>query len=182
MVSFSHGIMFGTSILVGKSVGEENKNRAIKYFFVANLIAFLFTSLMILIVALLQDQAFGILTEQEAVLESVKDLVSVYFVTLFATSFMNVAYGMVRGLGKQAIATQISLVAVMISYAIAHFSFFHFDLGIVGLQSSIAVCTILMAIGFTSMVFCINWPNLFQEVRERKEKVTGVKNAGNNLE
>ena len=95
---------------------------------------------------------------------------------------MNVAYGMVRGLGKQAIATQISLVAVMISYAIAHFSFFHFDLGIVGLQSSIAVCTILMAIGFTSMVFCINWPNLFQEVRERKEKVTGVKNAGNNLE
>ena len=35
MQSVSTGVMGATSILVGKSVGEENKDHAFKYFYVA---------------------------------------------------------------------------------------------------------------------------------------------------
>ena len=55
MLSVSLGIMGATSILVGKSVGEESKNRAFKYFRAASYITLSLTALMIMIVVLLQD-------------------------------------------------------------------------------------------------------------------------------
>ena len=95
---------------------------------------------------------------------------------------MNVAYGAVKGTGKQAIATQISLLSYAIGLPISYFAAFHFDLGIVGLQLGVIVATTLMSIGFTSIILLINWPDLFQEVRERRERMIGAKNAGNYLQ
>ena len=95
---------------------------------------------------------------------------------------MNVAYGMIKGTGKQAIATQVSLLSYTIGLPFSYCAAFYFDLGIIGLYSGITVATSMMAIGFTAIIFCISWPNLFQEVRERKERMTKAKNAGNNFE
>ena len=92
---------------------------------------------------------------------------------------MDVGYGMVMGTGKQAIATQVSLLSYLIGLPFSYYAAFYFDLGIVGLFSGYTVATSIMAIGFTTIIFCISWPDLFQEVRERKEKMTRAKNAGN---
>ena len=92
---------------------------------------------------------------------------------------MDIAYGMIKGTGKQAIATQVSLLSYMIGLPCSYCAAFYFDLGFVGLYSGVTVSTSIMAIGFTTIIFCISWPNLFQEVRERKEKMTRTKNAAN---
>ena len=92
---------------------------------------------------------------------------------------MDIAYGMIRGTGKQAIASQVSLLSYLIGLPFSYCAAFYFDLGIIGLYSGITVATSMMAIGFTAIIFCISWPNLFQEVRERKEKIVRAKSAGN---
>ena len=134
---------------------------------------------MILIAVLLQDYIYVIFTQQKAVLKSVQEIMPLYFSTVAVTSLMLVAYGMVKGTGKQAIATPISLLACSIGLPFSYCTAFRFDLGVAGLQSGIIMSNSLMAIGFTSIIFCLNWPNLFQEVRQRKERMTGPKNAGN---
>lgn len=182
MISFSQGIMLSTSILVGKSVGEENKPRALKYFRGATYASCSLTALTILVVVLFQDQTFGIFTQQEGVLKSIQDLIPVYFLTLAICSFTNVVYGMIKGMGKQAIASQITLLAYAIGLPISYSAAFHFDLGIVGLQLGVAVSTTLTAIGYTLIILLINWTDLFQEVRERREMMNSQKNAGNHLD
>ena len=120
------------------------------------------------------------LTQQEAVLKSIQDLIPVYFSTLAITSFTNVAYGMIKGMGKQAIATQIVLLAYSIGLPLSYCFAFNFDLGIVGLQLGVAVATLLIAIGFTLIILLIDWTELFEEVRERREMMNSPRNAGNN--
>ena len=102
----------------------------------------------------------------------------VYFTVVAVTSFMNVAYGMVKGTGKQAVSTPISLLACAIGLPWSYYAAFGLDLGIAGLLSGVAVAQSVNAIGFAAVVFWTDWAALFQEVRDRKEKIT-AKSAGN---
>lgn len=133
MLSFALGISGATGILVGKSVGEESKSRVFKYFRAAMYVACSFTAVTILAVLIIPELVFGIFTEQEEVLQSVYDLMPVYFTLLAVTALSNVGYGMVRGTGKQALATPISLLACLIGLGVAYLAAFTYNMEIVGL-------------------------------------------------
>ena len=56
--------------------------------------------MIILIVALLQDEIFGLLTQEKETLQNVKDLVPVFCATVAVFTLLKVVHGMVRGTGK----------------------------------------------------------------------------------
>jgi MATE family multidrug resistance protein len=164
------GISFATSTLVGNSIGANNIRLAKLYTFVSLAINTITLSVITLLIFIFRDSIPHIYTFDPNTVELVVGLLNIYVCFCVIDSIQVVLHGVIKGLGKQAIASVVALVVFYpINMPLAYMLAFVWGYGVLGLWYSQMVSIILLFVGYTFIVVFSDWEQIARETRVRLE-------------
>jgi MATE family multidrug resistance protein len=164
------GLSFASSTLVGNSIGANDVKHA-KLFTIAALITGgTIIGLITLLVFLFQYNIPYLYTSDPNIAILVTGLLKIYVCFSIVDAFQIILHGVIKGLGKQTIASVIALIILYpINIPLAYTFAFIWDYGLLGLWYSQLIAVFLLAVSYGVIVLSLDWNVVALKTRLRLE-------------
>lgn len=160
------GLSFATTTLVGNSIGAMKVERAKKYSIIAVLTGVSIIGVITLLVIIFKNEIPYVYTSDPAIASSVTALLNIYVCFSILDCIQIITHGVIKGLGKQKIASIIALIVLYpINIPMAYYLGFVLGYGLLGLWYSQLISIILLAVSYLSIVFILDWNIVAKQVQ-----------------
>jgi len=161
------GISFSVCTLVGNSIGRKDVKKAKKYAIVALLSGFLILSIVTIFIVLFRYEIPLMYTGLAEINVLFARTLSIFSIYCLIDCVQNILNGIIKGLGKQRLA---SIIAILVLYPVniplAYTLAFTVNYGFIGLWISQLNSIILLTIGYTIIIICLDWKHVAKRANE----------------
>ena len=165
------GISISTNVLVGNNIGANNVKAARYYAKMCFLTALLWSFASIITALAFKNMLMNMFSSEEDVNLEISKAYGIVSIFIFFDCMQGVGTGMIRGLGRQGIASTITIIGYwVIGIPISLYGVFKMDLGIEGLWYGPTLAIVFNFSFYYMMVLKTNWNKIAEEVRLRKLK------------
>lgn len=170
------GMSMAASTLVGNSIGAKNKELATAY---ANCSACIGVCIMVVTTSLtlyFRDSIPQLYTNEPQVQKVFYDLLGIYVLFSIPDSYEVIVHGVIKGLGKQNIASIICLIVlypfnITLGYTLA----FYLDFGVKGLWYSQLTSVLLLAISYAYIYSHVDLDEVIHEIEHMNVSKSAIK-------
>lgn len=170
------GMSMAASTLVGNSIGAKNKELATAY---ANCSACIGVCIMVITTSLtlyFRDSIPQLYTNEPQVQKVFYDLLGIYVLFSIPDSYEVIVHGVIKGLGKQNIASIICLIVlypfnITLGYTLA----FYLDFGVKGLWYSQLTSVLLLAISYAYIYSHVDLDEVIHEIEHMNVSKSVIK-------
>jgi MATE family multidrug resistance protein len=167
----SMGLSFASTTLVGNSIGAYDVKRAKLYTIAALIADIVIFSILTLLVLIFRQYIPYVYTSDEKIVRLVEQLLNIYLCFSIIDSVQVVLHGVIKGLGKQTVASIIALIILYpINISLAYSLAFIWGYGLIGLWYSQMISIFLLFIGFSAIVILSDWEKIAVKTRRRLEE------------
>ena len=161
------GISFSSTALVGIAIGQGNVARGKKISLLALATGVCISIITTLVVIIFKWSIPYMYTTEVAVADLVTSLLKIYVWFGLLDGVQIILHGIIKGIGKQAIASVICLVVLYpINIPVAYFFAWPCGYGVFGLWYSQILSIVLLLVSYTTILTTYNWQQISDEVRE----------------
>lgn len=165
------GLSFAATTLVGNSIGERRVNKAKTYQNGALLCSVGIISGITLFVLFFRQSIPYVYTSEVEIAQKVTGLLGIYVCFSIVDSIQMILHGVIKGLGKQKIASVVCLVILYpINIPLAYTLCFVYGYGLNGLWYSQLCSVFLLATSYIFIVNYLNWEKIALHAVVRSEK------------
>jgi MATE family multidrug resistance protein len=152
------GISFACTTLVGNSIGSNNVKQAKTYTIAALLTGACIIGIITLLVFLFRKDIPYIYTSDPNIANLVSGLLGIWICFSIIDAMQNILHGVIKGLGKQQIASIIALIILYpINIPLAYLFGFVWELGLYGLWYSQMISVFLMGMSYICVILYYDW-------------------------
>jgi MATE family multidrug resistance protein len=177
----SMGLSFACSTLVGNSIGANNVNKAKKYTWAGLICGVCIIGTTTLFTLIFRESIPYVYTSEKEIADKVLELLGIYVCFSIIDAVQVVLNGVIKGLGKQKIASIICLTILYpINIPLAYILAFTYNLGLIGLWYSQLVSIILLAVANGLITLNCDWNKIAMDVDlniSKDEKILVRKNS-----
>jgi MATE family multidrug resistance protein len=165
------GLSFASSTLVGNSIGANDVKHAKLYTVAALITGGSIIGVITLIVYLLQNNIPYLYTSDPEIAILVTGLLQIYVCFSIVDAFQIILHGVIKGLGKQTIASIIALIILYpVNIPLAYTFAFSWGYGLLGLWYSQLISVFLLALSYAVIVITLDWDVVALKTRQRLEQ------------
>jgi MATE family multidrug resistance protein len=168
------GLSFATTTLVGNSIGGNKPNQAKLYTQAALLTCVLIIGSITLSVYLFKNTIPFVYTSDGTIAYLVSGLLGIYVCFSIVDSIQIILHGVIKGIGKQKVASIIALVVLYpINIPLAYTFCFVWEWGLNGLWYSQLISVFLLAGSYTLVIMYYDWNEIakktIENLREKRK-------------
>jgi len=164
------GIAFSSTSLVGIAIGSGNVLRAKKISLLALATGVCFLAVTTILVIIFKNSIPYAYTTEVEVAEIVTNLLKIYVWFGILDGIQMILHGIIKGIGKQGIASVICLVVLYpINIPVAYLFAWPLGFGLYGLWYSQILSIGLLLISYVTILTWYNWDDISLDVRKKME-------------
>lgn len=165
------GISFSSTALIGIAIGSGEINRAKKIAMLALATGASILIITTILVIIFKDLIPYAYTTEVEVADLVTSLLKIYVWFGILDGIQIILHGVIKGIGKQAIASIICLVVLYpINIPMAYFFAWPMGYGLFGLWYSQIMSILLLIIAYSTILTAYDWKHISDNVIERMTK------------
>eukprot|EP00347_Sterkiella_histriomuscorum_P003598 403363675 len=161
------GFQIAATVFVGKSMGEGDHKKAIKYQILVNSLNFVVLIFICIICIINSKGVASIFTNQQDLLNTVSDNMKYCILFLFIHGIVNVLLGSLKGIGKQALGSALILLGFyVIGNPASLLLCFYFDFGMGGLFLGFCCGSVTIGVLILIVIFKFtNWRQMAIDIK-----------------
>jgi MATE family multidrug resistance protein len=155
------GLSFAATTLVGNSIGSGNIIKAKNYAKISVIIGSFIVGAVTIFIVFFKDMIPYIYTNDLIIAKLVTSLLDIYIWFGIIDAIQIILHGIIKGLGKQKIASIVALVVLYpIMLPLAYILAFELNLGIYGLWYSQLISVFILAGSYFIIIFLLDWQDI----------------------
>ena len=165
------GISFAVTSLVGNSIGSGDIDNSKKYSIMGVVMGTSIVASLTILVFIFRFNIPYVYTYEEDIIEIVVQLLGIYVCFSIIDAVQIVCHGILKGLGKQKIASIICLVILYpINIPMAYTFAFTYGRGVIGLWYSQFITIVLLTVSYFIILLTCDWELISKKAKDKFEK------------
>jgi MATE family multidrug resistance protein len=164
------GLSVSTNILVGNNIGANNIVKAKFYARMCITCAFFWSVMSILVQYLIKNKLIRMFSSSESVNQIIESTYFLLAIFIFFDCMQGVGTGVIRGIGKQGLASIISIIGYwVIGIPVSIIGAYYLDYGMNGLWFGPTLAIIFNFTFYYIFILKTDWNQIVKEANERRE-------------